>query len=59
MASGVKTVVDLDWWESARHSGTKIDVTFTPAQVRILLPIACAAAALIQGARSVRPFVSR
>lgn len=26
-------VVELDWWESARHPGTRIDVTFTPAQV--------------------------
>jgi hypothetical protein len=37
-ASGVKTVVELDWWQSARHPGTKIDVTFTPAQVRVSAP---------------------
>ncbi len=25
--------MELDWWESVRHPGTLIDVTFTPAQV--------------------------
>ena len=32
-AAGVATVVELDWWQSARHSGTKVYVTLTPAQV--------------------------
>lgn len=32
-AEGVASVVELDWWESARHPGTKVDVTLTPAQV--------------------------
>jgi len=34
-SAGVATVVELDWWESARHPGTKVEVTFTPAQVSI------------------------
>jgi hypothetical protein len=34
-SADVKTVVELDWWESARHPGTKIDITFAPAQVNL------------------------